>query len=396
MNLSYFCTHIMKSIHAPIRIYGLPKIYDLKSYYGDEGYSDPILIDVLFRNKLLGLATQEFPVIYMEKYPIVYSVIQDKEDIYILGPVSVEYENKWKFEKYIIKNHGLNENFRISYCNYNRFCEEILMLFYLLSGQALSYHQLNEKNYMTQKLLRNIGENINQLFFCYQEETKIHNPYSREVREMNSIREGDVGNLLKILDEPFVGEYAILSKIPLRAMKNLAIVGLAISARAAIEGGINYEEAFSLNDSYILQVDEAVNMGEIESLVRKAKIEYTEQVCFFKNDRPKNKLIEECKTIIFRKLHSKIIIGELAQELNVSLEYLSFLFKKTEGLCINQYIMNEKIKASKKLIIYSTLSIEQIALYLGFSSQSHFGKVFRKFEGHSPGSYKKMYRITES
>lgn len=126
-------------------------------------------------------------------------------------------------------------------------------------------------------------------------------------------------------------------------------------------------------------------------MVRQAKLQYAELVRALAHGRQKNSIIEECKNLIFERMHSRIIVRELADELHVSLEYLSALFKKTEGICIRDYIMKQKIQLAENLLTYSEYSLEQIGLYLGFSSQSHFGAVFKKYEGISPKQYRSKY-----
>jgi AraC-like DNA-binding protein len=88
-------------------------------------------------------------------------------------------------------------------------------------------------------------------------------------------------------------------------------------------------------------------------------------------------------------MHSKIVVSELADDLHVSLEYLSTLFRKTEQTTISEYILKEKVRLAENLLIYSEYTIEKIGLYLGFSSQSHFGKVFKKYTGFTPNVYRK-------
>ena len=185
-----------------------------------------------------------------------------------------------------------------------------------------------------------------ELFFNYHEHSRVHNPYELEARTMEGIRKGDVERVIKSLDETFTGEYGILSKSSLQSAKNLGIIGLTLASRAAIGGGMPYEKAFSLHDSQVLRLEEINNIGEVEVMIRQSKIQYAEMVHELRSgcDRKKNLLIEECKNLIFRKMHTKIIIRELADELEVSVEYLSALFRKTEGICIKDYITKEKTR----------------------------------------------------
>jgi AraC-like DNA-binding protein len=85
------------------------------------------------------------------------------------------------------------------------------------------------------------------------------------------------------------------------------------------------------------------------------------------------------------------VISDLAQELGVSKEYLSAIFKETTGICLSDYIMKNKVALARNMLIYSEYSISSIASYLGFSSQSHFGKVFKKYEHMTPKEYRNTY-----
>jgi AraC-like DNA-binding protein len=139
----------------------------------------------------------------------------------------------------------------------------------------------------------------------------------------------------------------------------------------------------------ILEVDKSKNIGEIENIVRYGKIKYAEIVKSLNEKKDENAIIDRCKNLIFRRLHSKIVISELADILHVSLEYLSALFKRTEQITISEYIMNEKVKLAQNLLVYSEYSLVDISMYLGFSSQSHFGRVFKKYTGLTPNDYRK-------
>ena len=50
-----------------------------------------------------------------------------------------------------------------------------------------------------------------------------------------------------------------------------------------------------------------------------------------------------------------------------------------------------RIEESKKLLRYSTQSITDIALAVGFSSSSYFNTTFKKIEGKTPLEYRKEF-----
>ena len=90
-------------------------------------------------------------------------------------------------------------------------------------------------------------------------------------------------------------------------------------------------------------------------------------------------------------MHSKIEIGNIGNEIGANTTYLSELFHKTEGITIQKYIQREKIKLAKNMLQYSEYKTEDIANYLGFCSQSYFGKVFREYENLTPNQFRQKY-----
>lgn len=396
--ISQILHHFVQCTHSAVRIYQPAGI--LESYLGNHQSSDPVLCDPDFAATLCQFAIPEYPRLYLEVYPVYYAVIANQDHIYLLGPVSVDYTvtqiEGLSIGSYLAKKHHTGEQkHRIAYCEYTLFCEEVLLLFNLLTQQQMGLLELNEKNFMQQNLSHQRKQRLSKIYFHYQEQEKMHNPYDQEIRELKSIREGDIEGLKNSLNEIHEGEYGILSQNPLRSVINLAIVSLALSARAAIDGGLLPEESFSLNDSYILQCDAASSIGEVLALTRQAKLEYAQLVQGKKQRLRQNPKTEAAKRIIFKNMHQKIVVQTIAKELDITPEYLSFLFKQEEGITINDYIMREKIRLSQNLLIYSDYSISDIGYYFGFCSQSHYGKVFKKWKAITPKQFRDQFGVKE-
>ena len=54
------------------------------------------------------------------------------------------------------------------------------------------------------------------------------------------------------------------------------------------------------------------------------------------------------------------------------------------NVTIGAYIMQCKLEEAKSMLTYSNKSIAEISSYLGFSSQSYFQNVFKKYFGTTP------------
>ena len=91
-------------------------------------------------------------------------------------------------------------------------------------------------------------------------------------------------------------------------------------------------------------------------------------------------------------LTSALTTQEVADHLRLSRPYLSALFKKENGMTLSDYIATEKINEACRMLEYTDKSILEISTALGFSSQSHFTKVFKKINGTTPKNIRKEPR----
>lgn len=240
----------------------------------------------------------------------------------------------------------------------------------------------------------NIENEISRLKFSMQENTAVHNSYMREKRQLEFIRQGNIEGVRKSTAEPMQGAVGTLSKNPLRSRKYVSICAMAIYARAAIDGGIASDDAFAAGDSWAMKIDEAESVQQLEEYEAQMPIFFAQMVRNHntKNENEQeNQLIEQCKKYIFQHMHEKISVKMIADSLYVNPDYLSNLFSKTTGMTIKQYICKEKINLSQNLLVYSPYDCKSIANYLGFSSQSHFGKVFKECTNMTPNQYRMRY-----
>ena len=75
----------------------------------------------------------------------------------------------------------------------------------------------------------------------------------------------------------------------------------------------------------------------------------------------------------------------------MSRSHLSHSFKSETGMALSDFIMLKKIEEAKKLLRYSDKSLSAISTYLGFSSQSHFSRVFKKYTSENPSVYRNKF-----
>ena len=111
-------------------------------------------------------------------------------------------------------------------------------------------------------------------------------------------------------------------------------------------------------------------------------------------DDKRKKIIEQIKTLIINNIHynkensSRNYSGFIAENLYHDYSYLSKLFSETEGITIEQFIINQKIEKVKELLVYDEKSLSEIAFETGYSSVAHLSSQFKKVTGLTPTQFK--------
>jgi len=86
-----------------------------------------------------------------------------------------------------------------------------------------------------------------------------------------------------------------------------------------------------------------------------------------------------------------LTIDELAGTIGVSPQYLCRLFKHAFQMRPMEYVNRERINLSKKtMLLHPELKLQEVAKRSGFDSPSYFSSVFRKIEGVSPETFRKV------
>ncbi|RCR68625.1 helix-turn-helix transcriptional regulator [Larkinella punicea] len=82
----------------------------------------------------------------------------------------------------------------------------------------------------------------------------------------------------------------------------------------------------------------------------------------------------------------KLRIENLAEAFHYAPAYVSLFFKKQTGESLKQYIIKHKIKLIEARLLYSPLSLAQIAYEFGYTDESHLCKQFKKYTGITPSA----------
>jgi AraC family transcriptional regulator len=89
------------------------------------------------------------------------------------------------------------------------------------------------------------------------------------------------------------------------------------------------------------------------------------------------------------ELHKKLSLASLAKESGYSRAHFLRMFRAATGLTPHQYVLERRLGAAQQLLRQSRMSLADIALKCGFSSQTHMNDTFRKRLGTTPLEYRR-------
>lgn len=85
-------------------------------------------------------------------------------------------------------------------------------------------------------------------------------------------------------------------------------------------------------------------------------------------------------------------LSSIADQFNVTPQYLSSLFKKCRGENLKDYISKIRVEKAKELLESTDLTITEIAERLGYANDMGITRIFKKHEGITPGTYREQVR----
>lgn len=151
------------------------------------------------------------------------------------------------------------------------------------------------------------------------------------------------------------------------------------------------EDALSLSDAYIQKCELLSTLDAITNLQYRMVLDYTARVERLRMGKSPSKLVLEVTNYIHHHLSEPVTTEAMAKALFISRSRLSVKFKAETGENLVDFILKEKVHEAKRLLRYTEKTAVTIACYLGFSSQSHFSRTFKKYAGVLPNEYRKRH-----
>ena len=116
-----------------------------------------------------------------------------------------------------------------------------------------------------------------------------------------------------------------------------------------------------------------------------------EPVSRIKNAR-ENNIVDMVQQYIAENLHRRVTVEKVAKANNISVSFMSSLFRKHLSISPGSYIRRAKLNESKRMIRDEQLPIKTIASKLDYSTIQHFSRCFKDEFSITPSDYANSVR----
>lgn len=240
----------------------------------------------------------------------------------------------------------------------------------------------------------NTNKDLNYRLFLQEESGFTRTPFHSEFEKYMVIQAGDVEkvreNFTKIRPNFMKGK-GKLSEDPVRNIMYHFVTAVALTSRICVEGGLSHDTAYTLSDIYIQKADKCKSPEAIIDMFEEMQVDFASRMRDLKKEKATSLHVRKCIDYIYEHLHEKLSLKLLADHFHLNASYLSKLFRKETGVTFKGFVTEAKVKTAENMLKNSDYSYSDIALVLGFSSQSAFINVFRMSRGITPRKYREAY-----
>lgn len=113
------------------------------------------------------------------------------------------------------------------------------------------------------------------------------------------------------------------------------------------------------------------------------------------NETVQNYQVKMAKKYIKEHLTQELNLPMVAEQVGVSMAYLSTLFTQNLGCGFIDYLNKERIDRACAYMQDGKMKVYEIAFKVGFHDEKYFSRVFKKVRGMSPSVYRQKFGVFE-
>ena len=364
--------------------------------YQENPENNPLYVNEKLRKNLVkNIGNDGMPYLYMDEYKVCFGCIINENQRFFFGPFCIESLDlvhlHYFYSSYGVKTSVEKKIKKVTMAEFLNFAQ---LLTALLTDRHYSREELEKAGCITDNQDQNLETDEMHFKIKIEEEDAYHHTYIEERKLLDCVREGRIEEAIE-RSRNMDAELGKLSSKEINHWKNSSIAAITLCTRASIDSGVLPYVAYQISDFYIQKCDDCKDSTKIIKYRDQAVQRITQEVKRTLEVKHVSSYVEKCKDYVGKHYREKIYLEDIADSLGVSKTYLSRLFSKEMGVCLQDYITEFRVERAANLLTYSEESLPRIAEYVNFPSQSYFGKVFKKYKQMTPRKYRELHKPRE-
>lgn len=160
------------------------------------------------------------------------------------------------------------------------------------------------------------------------------------------------------------------------------ILPICNKTRSVLEGLLNHNYTDTLENIYVNAQTQMLLLYGLDCMLGEKEID-TITCKFLANEADRDK-VAKAREILIQHIGEPITIKELSRKVAINECYLKKGFKEMFGTTIFDFYQSQRMEHAKYLLYEKGMSVTEVALFLGYSSISHFSTAFKKHTGLKP------------
>jgi len=175
-----------------------------------------------------------------------------------------------------------------------------------------------------------------------------------------------------------------------------------VEARAGFEriadsvlksGALDEHNLTSFTRALERRAAEATTVGELLAMHRRA-LDDLLQVAARPTLGVRDRSLRSAQEHMRQHYAEPLSLSRVARIAGFSAKHFSAMFHDRQGVTFEHYLIELRIERAKQLLIATELSMQRVALLSGFSERHHFGTMFKRRVGQTPGQYRARGKAT--
>jgi len=219
----------------------------------------------------------------------------------------------------------------------------------------------------------------------YQNSREVY--LQEEFALLAAIRKGDKERARSIINRILIRIYA-LGQEDLDVLKALVLEMVVLMYRTAVDKGADPRELLGVNSSYLKEFNDLKDYIELSHWLTRWLEDFISSSLVRAAPAPPDSIALALE-FMKNNLAEPISRDEVARACNMSYGYFSKVFRQKTGHTFTDLLNRFRIEKACTLFDETNLNVNQVALECGFSDQSYFSKVFRRYQGCIPKDYRR-------